>query len=125
MYKMANDENVSFFLLDNELEDIADNNEDIMEMMNEFNDVSTSQFYTEPEDFEKYTVNQLLKICEYYDLLKCVKMAKYKKAEIILAIFAFEEDIQNYEVVEKRIKVWRYMEELFADKKMRKYILWN
>ena len=122
---MANDENVSFFLLDNELEDIADNNEDIMEMMNEFNDVPTSQFYTEPEDFEKYTVNQLLKICEYYDLLKCVKMAKYKKAEIVLAIFAFEEDIQNYEVVENRIKMWRYMEELLADKKMRKYILWN
>jgi len=122
---MANDENVSFFLLDNELDDIADNNEDIMEMMNEFNHVPTSQFYTEPEDFEKYTVNQLLKICEYYDLLKCVKMAKYKKAEIILAIFAFEEDIQNYEIVEARRKMWIYMEELLADKKMRKYILWN
>jgi len=124
MYKMANDENVSFFLLDNELEDIADNNEDIMEMMNEFNDVQ-SHFNTEPQDFEKYTVNQLMKICEYYDLLKCVKMAKYKKAEIILAIFAFEEDIQNYEIVEARRKMWIYMEELLADKKMRKYILWN
>jgi len=121
---MANDENVSFFLLDNELEDIADNNEDIMEMMNEFNDVQ-SHFNTEPQDFEKYTVNQLMKICEYYDLLKCVKMAKYKKAEIILAIFAFEEDIQNYEIVEARRKMWIYMEELLADKKMRKYILWN
>jgi len=121
---MANDENVSFFLLDNELEDIADNNKDIMEMMNEFNDVQ-SHFNTEPQDFEKYTVNQLMKICEYYDLLKCVKMAKYKKAEIILAIFAFEEDIQNYEIVEARRKMWIYMEELLADKKMRKYILWN
>lgn len=122
---MANDENVSFFLLDSKLDDIADNNEDIMVMMNEFNDVPTSQFYTEPEDFEKYTVNQLMKICEYYDLLKCVKMAKYKKAEIVLAIFAFEQDNQNYETVENRIKMWRYMEELLADKKMRKYILWN
>jgi hypothetical protein len=93
--------------------------------MNQLNDVPTSHFFIEPEDYEKYTVNQLMKICEYYDLLKCVKMAKYKKAEIILAIFAFEEDIQNYEIVEARRKMWIYMEELLADKKMRKYVLWS
>ena len=79
-----------------------------------------SEYYS-----KNYNVSQLLKICEYYDLLKCVKMAKYKKMEIISAIIMFEQDAENNEIVLKRRQMWFYMNELLNDKYMKKYIIWT
>jgi hypothetical protein len=139
--------NMSFFLVDKDIDDTSNNDEEINKMMKEFQDLEVE---CEPETENKkefnnisygdmksyfeedlseyysknYTVNQLLKICEYYDLLKCVKMAKYKKIEIINAIILFEHDLENYEIVLKRRQMWFYMNELLNDKYMKKYIIW-
>jgi len=77
------------------------------------------------EALNSLTVNQLLKICEYYNLLKNVKIAKYKKNEIVNAITLFEIDINNSLTVMKRKKLWNYMYELSNDAMMKKYVIWK
>ena len=77
------------------------------------------------KSFEESTLADLFKICDYYELTKYVKMAKYKKNEIIHAILIFESDKLNYEIVERRYKMWEYISELSKDKMMKKYIIWK
>jgi hypothetical protein len=133
--------NMSFFLVDKDLnnEEISNNDEEINKMMEEFHNLNNFENGENPKDDIKYyfdedlsnyynknyTVNQLLKICEYYDLLKYVKMAKYKKIEIINAIILFEMDNENREIVLKRRQMWFYVEELLNDKFMKKYVIWS
>ena len=100
--------------------------------MKEFHDLDSS-FYNDNNNTselnqyysETFTVPKLLKICEYYGFLKYVKMAKYKKPDIIDAILMFEMDENNNEIVTKRQQLWATMEDLANDKFMKKYINWN
>ena len=77
------------------------------------------------EFYEDYTVKQLLRICDYYDIEKNVKMAKYKKQDIISSIVYFESLPENAEIVNNRHKMWSYIVELMHDSKMKKYVIWN
>lgn len=72
-----------------------------------------------------YTVKQLLQICEYYNILKEVKMTKCNKEEIINTIVLFESNPQYYNIVCRRKQLWFYINELKGDKFMKKFILWN
>jgi len=129
--------NMSFFVVDKDIDNTYNNDEEINKIMEEFKEVEINsasnvfeinQYLEEDlsEYYSKnYNVNQLLKICEYYDLLKCVKMAKYKKMEIINAIIMFEQDVENNEIVLKRRQMWFYINELLNDKYMKKYIIWT
>jgi len=72
-----------------------------------------------------YNVKQLLVICDYYGLLKEVKINKLKKPEIISFLLDFEENIENSLLVYKRKQLWYFMSELKNDKFMKKYILWQ
>jgi hypothetical protein len=85
---------------------------DILEDTNFFND----------DTYEKYSVKDLHKICDYYGI---IKITKYKKMELINLIMSFEEDDNNYYIVSKRKIMWTFMEELNNDNKMKKYISWN
>ena len=137
-------ENISFFLLEPESENEQSENVFCMqELLDEFNkefntkenirfrvqsyneDYENYKVNSDYNELEKCTVNALHKICEYYNLLKYVKMAKYKKNEIIQSIIMFESDENNNEIVKRRHKLWRYMNELCKDKFMKKYIIWN
>lgn len=73
--------------------------------------------------YEKYTVNELLDICQYYEIDNYIKKAKYKKAQIINAIIYFESVPDNAKIIKKRHTMWAYMVELKNDPKMRKYII--
>ena len=85
-------ENISFFLKDNKIQDTDnnDNENEILSLLKEFHDLDSS-FYNDNNNTselnqyysETFTVPKLLKICEYYGFLKYVKMAKYKKPDII------------------------------------------
>ena len=133
-----------FFLMEKDINDIPDNEIDLNNLMDEFKNIDTpinmnenknlQKFVFKNEFYckglfnhynEKYTVNQLLKICEYYGLLKCVKMAKYKKNEIIDAIINFETNLENNEIIIKRQQLWSYLEELLKDPFMKKFIIWT
>lgn len=72
--------------------------------------------------YEKYSLKELNKICDYYEMKK---ISKYKKMELINIIMAFEEDDNNNYIVSKRRIMWTFMEELNSDDKMKKYVLWN
>ena len=119
---MDTSENISFFLTDNTSTSDIDETSltNIYELMDGFKEdgIKTASL-------NSCTVNELLKICEYYGLLKGIKMAKYKKQDIINAIKIFEESEENQVIVLRRLTMWFYMEELLSDKTMKKYIIWK
>ena len=67
-----------------------------------------------------YTLKQLGTIYEYYNMGKITKL---KKADIIQAIVVFEHDAENCEIVMRRQQLWHYLEELKADKFMKRFVL--
>ena len=67
-----------------------------------------------------YTLKQLGMIYEYYNIGKTTKL---KKADIIQAIVVFEHDAENCEIVMRRQQLWHYLEELKADKFMKRFVL--
>lgn len=70
---------------------------------------------------EEYKLKDLMKICQYYGMTKGLK--NLKKQDIITSIIYFENIPENYEIVEKRHKMWAYMTELLEDPKMKGYLL--
>jgi hypothetical protein len=135
-----NSENISFFLEDNnkkkeiDLSNLIKEFEQksiIVNLEHSDSDISHSHLIQYlNQDFNNrlllsYNINELNKICEYYGLLKNIKIAKYKKLEIINAIIIYENNEDNKNIVEKRIKLWSFLNELLADKVMKKYIIWK
>jgi hypothetical protein len=73
---------------------------------------------------EEYKIKDLLKICQYYSIASSVKAAKCKKQDIVSTIVYFEGQPENYQIVEKRHKMWAFMTELLEDSKMKCYLIW-
>lgn len=71
---------------------------------------------------DNYNVKELLKVCEYYGIIK--EAQKCKKLGLIYNIVLFESNDMNYDVVLKRKQMWHYMNELKQDKFMKRHILW-
>jgi hypothetical protein len=82
---------------------------------------SGDYFLTQMSEYDlNYTLKQLGMIYEYYNI---GKISKLKKADIIQAIVVFEHDGENYEIVMRRQQLWHYLEELKADKFMKRFVL--
>ena len=75
-------------------------------------------------DYNKYTLKELFKICEYYGFAKELKTNKCNKKEIIQYLIEFENDYNNIEAVYTRRNMWFYMNELKKDPLMKKFIIW-
>lgn len=75
-------------------------------------------------DYNKYTLKELFKICEYYGFAKELKTNKCNKKEIIQYLIEFENDYNNIETVYTRRNMWFYMNELKKDPLMKKFIIW-
>jgi 3-dehydroquinate dehydratase len=123
-------EKMLYELEDTETEDLTNYN--LSEMDNDKNIYySTKKMYDDmyginnEEVYQLYTVKRLLRICDYYDIEKNIKMAKYKKQDIILSIVYFESLPENAEIVNKRHKLWSHITELIHDSKMKKYVIWD
>lgn len=90
-----------------------------------------SEFYELDEDilikktyeYSRYTIKELLLICEYYNIQKIVQYNKLKKNDIIDQIIWFESQEENRDLVEKRLFLWKTMSELKKDKILRKFIV--
>jgi len=128
-------ENISFFLEDKNKEEESEI--DLSQLINEFNllknpnlkkpniEINKDKNIQEIEtDLKSYNLNELYKIVEYYGLLKNIKIAKYKKTEIVFIIKMFELNEENKLIVEKRKKLWFYLNEIMKDKIMKKYVIW-
>jgi hypothetical protein len=74
--------------------------------------------------YNNHTTKDLLKICNFYNLTKTHKLKNQKKDYLINIILIFENDIENVDLVNKRLTYWCFMNELKQDKEMRKYIIW-
>jgi hypothetical protein len=72
-----------------------------------------------------YKVKDLLKICRYYGIEKNIKSAKCKKQDIITSIIFFEQSPENYEIVQRRHRMWDLITELLNDPMMKQYVIWN
>jgi len=140
-------DNITFFL-EEKIEDSQNTNDnEIQKMLNEFeeddfeeymptnNDYSNNdlmyfsdkEFYGDDELYynQEYTIKDLLRIGEYYGIDKDIKSSKCKKQDIISTIIFFESLPENFEIVQKRHKMWAYILELTNDPKMKKYIIWK
>jgi hypothetical protein len=133
--------NITFFLEDNELENVEDNEAVLDKMMLDF-DVNTLESFDYQGDLmyfikknmyggndelyynEEYKIKDLMKICQYYGIAKNIKSSKCKKSDIVSTIVYFENCSENYDVVEQRHKMWAYMTELLEDPKMKCFLLW-
>jgi len=142
----ANKANISFFLEDISTEELEENNLELEKMMSEFdmecqdfnfingNDELKDLSYFIKKDLyngndeyyynEEYKIKDLLKICQYYGIKSSVKAAKCKKQDIVSTIVYFEGQPENYEIVEKRHKMWAFVTELLEDTKMKSYLIW-
>jgi hypothetical protein len=133
--------NITFFLEDNDLENVEDNEAVLDKMMLDF-DVNTLESLDYQGDLmyfikknmyggndelyynEEYKIKDLMKICQYYGIAKNIKSSKCKKSDIVSTIVYFENCSENYDVVEQRHKMWAYMTELLEDPKMKCFLLW-
>lgn len=136
MNNTNDNENIIFLL---EEKNVPNGNEvDIQKMMEEFNEELNNSDYDSllnndilnQEDLEtlfyqEYTVKDLLKICNYYNIDKDIRSSKCKKQDIISTIIYFESLPENFDIVQKRTKMWAYITELLNDSKMKKFIIWN
>jgi len=108
------------------LKKLMEDFENISLHTNENDHYEADQLYTDMLNYDmNFTVKQLLLICEYYGLLKDVKINKMKKQDIIEQILMFENNNDNYETVIRRKELWYYINELKEDKMMKKFIIWN
>ena len=79
--------------------------------------------FSELTEYKNYTVKDLLKICNYYDIENNIKNSKCKKQDIISTIQYYESLPENIGIVQQRKTMWFYIKELVNDPKMKKYII--
>jgi hypothetical protein len=134
---MSDNEHLTFIVKEDNVDELAANEEfyleGILEKVNNIemsgpnhhdhdheNNTDVSDLYfAQMSDYDlNYTAKQLSIICEYYE----IKTSKMKKVDIIHAIVAFENNYENIEVVMRRQQMWHYIQELKADKFMKKFI---
>lgn len=110
--------NICFILEEKENNTDVNVNVDIFNWMN-------NNLNIHLDNYEEYTVKELMKISSYYDIDKYIKSAKCKKQDIIHTIRYFESLPENAEIVQRRQELWNYIFILSNDSKMKKYILWS
>ena len=132
----TSNENITFFL--KEKDNNKTNNDEIQQMMEELNQhINASELkpwiinddieedinpFLNETLYKECTVKDLLKICNYYGIEKNVKL-KSKKQQIIHALIYFESLPENFEIVQKRYRMWSCITELLNDSKMKKYVI--
>ena len=115
-----NDNQITFFLNEKNIE--TENNDEIQKLLIDFEEEEYEVY--ENDELETCTVKDLLKICNYYGIDKSVKASKCKKTDIISTILYFESLPENCELVQKRNRMWAYINELSNDTKMKKLVIW-
>ena len=128
-------ENITFFL--EEKDNNKTDDDEIQKMMDELNEhINASELnpWIINDDIEEdinpffeslyqdYTIKDLLKIYNYYGIKTHVK-SKLKKQQIIHTLIYFESLPENFEIIQKRYRMWSYITELLNDTKMKKYII--
>ena len=133
--KNINKENISYTIIDIKKEnDTGVNIENLLERFQQEKISNESQkeydgyleenendfFFTQVKDYElNFTSKQLIAINDYYGL---GNTSKTKKIDIIERIVDFENNDENYEIVNKRQTLWFYIDELKKDPYTKKFV---
>jgi hypothetical protein len=133
--KNVNKENISYTIIDIKKEnDTGVNIENLLERFQQEKISNESQkeydgyleenendfFFTQVKDYElNFTSKQLIAINDYYGL---GNTSKTKKLDIIERIVDFENNDENYEIVNKRQTLWFYIDELKKDAYTKKFV---
>jgi hypothetical protein len=113
-------ENISFLIETNVVENEPINVSDLLgEYENQMVDSRMSHFLNYQLNM---TVQQILRICNYYGIAK--GMNKCAKDVLITILVDFEENESNSSIVSQRRLMWLYMEHLRNDKFMKKHVIW-
>jgi hypothetical protein len=75
------------------------------------------------ENFPQLTLKQLNLICDYYGITAYLRITKCNKEDIVNTLVLYENAYENYEIVAKRKRMWKYLAELKNDKFMKKFII--
>ena len=74
-------------------------------------------------NYSYLTLKQLNLICDYYGITSYIRITKCNKEDIINTLVLYENTYENYEIVVKRKRMWKYLAELKKDKFMKKFII--
>jgi hypothetical protein len=87
------------------------------------NKIIGHQELEEELNYSHLTLKQLHLICDYYGIASYIRIAKCNKEDIVNMLFLYENADENYEIVLKRKRMWKYLAELKNDKFMKKFII--
>ncbi len=122
-----NMENIKCSIIEIKKDKRTSNVEDIMKCIEENEkeikdddgqNFSTIYFLME-EEYNQFTKKELERICDYYSINK----RKKRKNDLIQDIIIFEQDIQNSELVDKRIELWYCIEQIKNDNYLKKFLI--
>ncbi len=94
---------------------------DVSHEPDNFTDWSTDYLKLQLHYTDNFTVKDLHKICDFYELDK----RKKRKDELVEDIVIYELDTNNSVSVHNRKRLWFYVEELKNDKFFKKYVIWE
>jgi len=115
------DENISFFIDDTNTN--VEEPFDVSDLLGECDTQSEDCSMSQQLNYQlNMTVQQLMRICNYYGIAKGLN--KCAKDVIISILVDFEFDDKNSEIVSRRRLMWFYIEELRNDKFMKKHVFW-
>ncbi len=116
------DENISFFI-DDTNDNVSSEPLNVSDLLGEYDAQSEDCRMSQILNYQlNMTVQQLMKICNYYGIAKGLN--KCAKDVIISILVDFELDEENATIVSRRRLLWFYIEELRNDKFMKKHVFW-
>ena len=131
-------ENINYFLKEYENNNNSNNvilsSDEVAQFINADNyTINVQQLLPEVELYYKtnFNVKQITQILTYYGIQKSIRNSngtsnskgKMTKDEMIQVLLFFESDPLNRERVQKRIRLWKNIQELKADSYFSKFIL--
>jgi hypothetical protein len=130
-------ENINYFLKENDDNNSNNDNNNVIlssDEVEQFNyTINVHQLLPEVELYYKsnFNVKQIIQILTYYGIQKSINngnsngnsKGKMTKDEMIQVLLFFESDPLNSERVQKRLRLWKNIQELKADSYFSKFIL--
>ena len=112
-----------YTIIDQDAFDITDIVADAKNKIIEDEELEDHELEEKLTNYSYMTLKQLNLICDYYGITSYIRITKCNKEDIINTLVFYENAYENYEIVVKRKRMWKYLAELKNDKFMKKFII--
>jgi len=112
-----------YTIIDQDTFDITDIVSDAKNKIIEDQELEDHELEEKITNYSYLTLKQLNLICDYYGITSYIRITKCNKEDIINTLVLYENTYENYEIVVKRKRMWKYLAELKKDKFMKKFII--